>query len=206
MTGEVSQVHLVEVDSGDPVPAELWDAITDNHIQDWKDEWMPVVLDRLNQMAKAGVTSEHWPQSWHWNWGAKMDRISGLLAFSTFAIVCQNKTQGLMQLSLAESSRIETQKGKPLVFIEYLEAAPWNRGEMVPNPLFRGVGVLLVRAAIEFSINEEFQGRIGLHSLPQSNNFYGSKCGMTDLGKDLAKEMNYFEMTPEQAQSFLQKG
>lgn len=206
MTGEVTQVYLVEVDSGNPVPAELWDAITDSHIQDWREHWTPLVVGRLTQLVNAGVTYEHWPQSWRWNWQAKMDQIAGLLACPTFAIVCQGKTQGLMQLSLTEQSRLESQQGKPLVYVEYLEAAPWNRSEIVPNPQLRGVGVLLIRAAIESSINEEFQGRIGLHSLPQSNNFYGNKCGMTDLGKDTAKNMNYFEMTPDQAQSFLKTG
>ena len=54
----------------------------------------------------------------------------------------------------------------------------------------------------------EFHGRIGLHSLPQANDFYANTCGMTDLGadRDYNGGLRYFEMTPEQAQAFIAKG
>ena len=53
----------------------------------------------------------------------------------------------------------------------------------------------------------EFQGRVGLHSLPQANGFYANTCGMTDLGPDPHhRELRYFEMTPVQAQEFIAKG
>jgi hypothetical protein len=70
------------------------------------------------------------------------------------------------------------------------------------------VGSLLVRAAIELSREEGFKGRIGLHSLPQSNAWYANMCGMTDLGADpgYSHQLRYFEMTPEQAEAFLAKG
>ena len=54
---------------------------------------------------------------------------------------------------------------------------------------------------------EGFKGRIGLHSLPQSNNFYANKVGMTDMGQDEEyQNLRYFEMTPEQAEAFIEKG
>ena len=53
----------------------------------------------------------------------------------------------------------------------------------------------------------EFQGRIGLHSLPQANGFYANACGMTDLGADADHQgLRYFEMTPEQARAFVAEG
>jgi hypothetical protein len=66
------------------------------------------------------------------------------------------------------------------------------------------VGSVLLAAAIQLSIDEEFLGRLGLHSLPQADDWY-RKCRMTDLGPDPSEKQNlrYFEMTPEQAQAFL---
>ena len=53
----------------------------------------------------------------------------------------------------------------------------------------------------------EFHGRIGLHSLPQANDFYDNTCGMTDLGADSDQQgLHYFEMTPEQTRAFIAKG
>jgi hypothetical protein len=71
----------------------------------------------------------------------------------------------------------------------------------------RGVGSVLIGTAIELSKELEFKGRIGLHSLPQANGFYANFCGMTDMGPDSANhDLRYFEMTPEQAEAFIEKG
>lgn len=39
-------------------------------------------------------------------------------------------------------------------------------------PRLRGVGTALVTAAVALSEDEGFKGRIGLHSLPQAEDFY----------------------------------
>ncbi len=65
-------------------------------------------------------------------------------------------------------------------------------------------GSTLLAVAIQLSIEEEFSGRIGLHSLPQANAWYANACGMSSLGPDSAKQnLHYFEMTPEQASEFI---
>ncbi|MDE2887257.1 MAG: hypothetical protein OXR72_03525 [Gemmatimonadota bacterium] len=91
--------------------------------------------------------------------------------------------------------------------MKFVENAPWNRPELFTPPRYRGVGSILIRAAVALSDDLEFRGRIGLHSLPQATRFYAKTCGMTDLGTDLDYEgLHYFEMTPEQAQAFVNKG
>ena len=81
---------------------------------------------------------------------------------------------------------------------------PKNRYWRGGQPRFSGVGTLLLASAIQLSIDEEFAGRIGLHSLPQADAWY-VKCGLTDLGPDPNEKQNlkYFEMTPERAKAFL---
>lgn len=60
-------------------------------------------------------------------------------------------------------------------------------------------------AAIAVSEDEGFKGRLGLHSLPQADDFY-RKIGMTDLGQDAAyQNLRYFEMTSEQARAFFEQ-
>jgi hypothetical protein len=107
-------------------------------------------------------------------------------------------------LTAGKNCQIESQKGKPLAYVHFLAAAPWNLATVAPDPRFSLVGSILVATAIHLSIEEEFQGRIGLHSLPQADEWYRNSCGMTDLGRDHAvQDLRYFEMTPEQASEFL---
>ncbi len=114
-------------------------------------------------------------------------------------------TQGLAQINLTKSCCEPSQAGRPLVYLDYLEVAPWNRPELGITPRLRGTGSALVTAAIALSDEEGFKGRIGLHSLPQADSFY-RKIGMTDLGHDPAyQNLRYFEMTAEQAHAFLEE-
>lgn len=187
------------------VDAELVETIDESHLREFETQWMPVLVRRLMALVDEGRPGAEWPQSAHWNWRNKMDRIRGLLAFRTFALVCEGQLQGLMQLDTAQKvCRLEGQAGKHLTYVDYVETAPWNRAEIVEQPRFGGVGLVMLRAAIEVSRDEGFQGRIGLHSLPRSEPFYG-RCGMTDLGIDGGCEnLKYFEMTPDQAAAFAQ--
>jgi hypothetical protein len=127
-----------------------------------------------------------------------------LLAFKGFSVSAQGETQGLAQVDLTKSAREANASGKPLVYLDYLEVAPWNRPELGFTPRLRGVGTALVTAAVALSEEEGFKGRIGLHSLPQADDFYRRRCGMTDLGPDAAyQNLRYFEMTAAQARAFL---
>jgi len=197
-------VYLFEVESSQLVEAELRDAILEDQLEDWENHWQPELWSAMLRLKAQGV----WPvkqESAHWNWQDKIQSIRSLLAYRTFCITCGGMTQGMMQVDLTKSARIESQKGKPIVYIDYLENAPWNRPTLNNPARYRNVGTLLIRAAIELSRAEGFKGRIGLHSLPQSNNFYASKCGMTDLGPDSdCQNLRYFEMTIDQARSFLE--
>lgn len=207
MSRNVSSISLISVAENEPVDAELYDSITEDELLDWQASWLPSLAEGMQKLNQKGVLRANWPQSAHWNWRDKASRIEGLLACPAFCIKRQGMTQGLMQLNLIKSARIPQQEGRPIVCIDYIENAPWNRPELHNPPKFRGVGSIFVRAAIELSYAEEWNGRIGLHSLPQANNFYSSHCGMTDFGKDADYEnLRYFEMSPDQARAFVMEG
>ena len=204
MTADVSTIRLLDVATGNSVEAELRDAIEQAQIDDWQTKWQPALLGILQNLARKGVPMSQWPQSWHWNWAQKAARVQGLLAFKGLSVVAQGETQGLVQVDLTKAGREPSQVRKPLVYIDYLEVAPWNRPEFGAAPRLRGVGTALLTAVVALSEDEGFKGRLGLHSLPQADAFY-RKIGMTDLGPDSAyQNLRYFEMTAEQARAFLE--
>lgn len=205
MTVEISTIYLLDVATGQDVEAELRDAVEQAQLDDWQTHWQPALLAVLQDFARRGVPVDRWPQSWHWNWTKKTARVQGLLAFRGFSVVAQGLTQGLAQVDLTKSGREPSQVGKALVYLDYVEVAPWNRPELGRPARLRGVGSALVTAAVALSDEEGFRGRIGLHSLPQADAFY-RRIGMSDLGPDAAyQNLRYFEMTAERARAFLEE-
>ena len=104
-------------------------------------------------------------------------------------------------------SQSREERGKPLVYIDYLEVAPWNWviPEIGRTGQFRGIGSILFWRAVKQSQKEGFHGRVGLHALPQAEQFY-EKCGMTPFGPDAGKQnLLYFELSSEQAKSLLKE-
>ena len=209
MTITTSKVHLLNVESGQQEEAELFDAITEQQLADWEDEWMPELFKAIQRLRRSEVELRYGPQIRRLNWRRKAEELMGMLAWSGFGLICGGLTQGMMFVdTTTKRCRVESQRGRNLVYVEFVEDAPWNRKELVDSPRYRGVGTTMIRAAIDLSTDLEFHGRIGLHSLPQANGFYANTCGMTDLGADPDYEssLRYFEMTSEQAQAFITKG
>ena len=208
MTPAVTEVHLFNVARGEPETAELWHAITEQQLADWEGEWVPELFKAIQRLRRGGIERRHWPQSRHWDWRRKATALQGMLANPGFGIVCDGLTQGMMIVDIVKHrGRLDDQRGQHLVYAEFVENAPWNRAELFNPPRYRGVGSILIRAAVALSEELEFHGRIGLHSLPQANGFYANTCGMTDLGADRDHEgLRYFEITTDQARAFIAKG
>lgn len=103
-------------------------------------------------------------------------------------------------------ARQGSDRGKPLVYVDYLESAPWNLKDFTPEPpRYGAVGVRLIEAAVRFSQAEGFAGRVGLHSLPQSESFYEDTCLMTrgELDQFGDYSLLWFELTATSAVKFL---
>jgi hypothetical protein len=90
-----------------------------------------------------------------------------------------------------------------VIYVDYLEAAPWNLRVATATLRFIGVGTALLVDAIRLSWEEGHEGRVGLHSLPQAEPFYG-KCGLKRIGRDPRYyDLVYYEFTGPQAVSWL---
>ncbi len=61
-----------------------------------------------------------------------------------------------------KSARVQAQFGKPIVYVEFLATAPWNRPEIQKPPRFRGIGTVMVAAAVEVSWELGYRGLMGL--------------------------------------------
>lgn len=192
-----SRIYLKEGATGKMVAAEFHDEVEDTHLAMWEATWKPTMKAHC-----AGRTPDDTPRDRHWDWRHKVDMLRPYLGYHTFAIVCRGELQGLMLASDIQSARLEAQFGRPVVYVEFVATAPWNRIELQKMPRFMGVGSVFIAAAIQLSLDCRFRGRIGLHALPQSEDFY-RKCGMSELGPDSAHDgLVYFEMTVEQAKGF----
>lgn len=108
--------------------------------------------------------------------------------------------EGLMSLSF-EYSRVNEEER--VVYVEYIATAPWNR--RVEAPKLRGVGRLLIQAAIRTSVELGLNGRIGLHAKPAVEAFYRDKLRLVDLGTEVVEDGKwvYFEATPAVARRIL---
>lgn len=189
MSGNTSPIWLFDCRIGALAPAELYDEILPDHLADTELLWKPI-KDRRRQQHR------------HWDWRAKLADAAGYLFYQGFAVVAEGKTQGLMMVDRSKTARIPVQQGKDLVYIAFLETAPWNLGQ---QRLYRGVGTALLAAAIQCSLDDGFRGRIGLHSLPQSEDFY-RKCSMTEFDRDPDYEdLIYFEMSESRAAEFMRE-
>ncbi len=192
-----SRVYLKKTSTGQLVEASLLDEITDEHLTLWIDTWQPAM-----QAHCSGRVLRDKPEDHHWDWKWKASEWRPMLGYHSFTITCEGELQGLMLVCDFKSARIQAQFGKPIVYVEFVATAPWNRPK-IQTPRFRGVGTVMVTAAVELSWQLGYRGRIGLHSLPDAEEFYRDTCGMSELGKDAAhQELMYYEMTDNQAEAF----
>ena len=206
MTDYPSHRYLFDVRAGNLVDAQIFDKITALDIADWKATWKPEIDAVVAGLVNKGVPRHLWPQSHHWNWENKAPP-SGVICERGYAIRCQSRLQGLMVAkSSSHQCRIPEQAGANCVYVDYLEAAPWNQRQYTASPLFTLVGTVLIVAAIHQSIDEGLKGRFALHSLPQSDAWYAGHLGMVDLGLDPSRHdgrLKYFEATAEVSKKIL---
>jgi hypothetical protein len=200
-------VQIVDRQTRALVDATLHTEIAPTKLIDIEAIWGPVRIAAVQQQLAAGTHPSQIPQHWHWNWAAKSANLQ-FLAYRCLGIECQGQMQGLVMVKTAGCfARLSPDVGKPLVYIDYLETAPWNLSALSSAPRFGGIGSQLMEVAIRLSMDEGFHGRVGLHSLPQSEAFYRDICRMVGLEVDASyQDLPYYEFTREKAAEFLSGG
>jgi hypothetical protein len=195
-------IVIVEVARGKPFPAILHVELDELELIDVEAIWSPERISRLRALRQKGVAA---PQHVHWNWAVKALRTANVQAYRSFGIEADGEMQGLMIVRLdGTNSRLNPDRGKPLVYVDFIETAPWNAKEFSSIPRYKGVGVRLIQAAARLSRDEGFGGRLGLHTLSQSVGFYSAACEMTSLGPD-SSGLEYLELTVAKAAVLINK-
>lgn len=199
------QVVLYNRESRSFDKAEVYQELDQKNFDDFDRLWKPILAKRAAEVRTAAEAASANVQDAHWDWVGKAKIAAMMMAQETFAVEC-GETQGLMLVNLNAFGQLDVQKGRELIYVELLATAPWNRTKpkLVDSPRYKGVGRILIATAISLSIESGFHGRLGLHSLPQSESWYRDEAGFTDLGLDAPKRMHYFEVTVDQAKAFLE--
>jgi hypothetical protein len=191
--------------SGERVTATLYDSLALDDLFDADKVWTPEKIEIIRNLTKRNVPKAAWPQSLHWSWTAKAVAMKPYVAgplssHRLFGIQAQDNWQGLL---LARCVGHHTRIAPVL---EFVEIAPWNWRvpETSQEPRLKGIGSQLFELAVRWSDELGFRGRIGLHSLPQADAFYGRYCSMKDFGADpKCHDLRYFELDELHARAFL---
>jgi len=188
----------------DKMADELVDAficcgIIKKNLDDYEHKWLPMFEKARPKLKKAGVCIE----DANWDWNIKATVTEGLLAYDQFVIEVNGETQGMMIIETAKkTSKLQT--GKPIVYIEYLASAPWNRKAILETPKYGLVGKMLFSQAIGESVEKGFNGRVGLHSLPGAYRWYEHQ-GLTKFKLEQDNSLHYFELDEMTALKLLSK-
>ena len=199
---QVLEAKLRETGANASVGAGLILGVTVNEVDEAVALWAPYMRQREIEIGRRVQHS-------HWDWSEKARAIHAASNYIIAAVTARGEIQALALWDEEfETGRHPEQSGSPLIYVHFLATAPWNDGELVTAPRYRGAGTLLVRAGVERSIELGYRGRLGLHALPQAEEYYRAKCQFADLGRDSAgshKGLSYFEFTPQLANAFIRR-
>ena len=171
------------------VDADMSNTIADNDLHVYEKEWRPRIADLRAEDA-------------HWNWRSKMYHASKPDEFLHYTLSVEKTAQGLMQLQIS-TRKSKTSPGDPMVYLDYLAVAPWNREGQAEPPRYKTVGTVLLAQATLASFDRGWDGRLGLHSLPNAASFYRVK-GMRSFGCDMSYYgLEYFEFDADSAAAFI---
>ena len=130
-----------------------------------------------------------------WSWAYKLRLAGSERRFEAYVVEIDKLAHGVMLLETEwHRSQLDRQSARaPLVYVEYLASAPWNRRVIEDPPYFVRIGQTLLMFARQRSVELGYGGRVGLHSIPEAEAFY-HRQGMPDYGADPDKDgLVYFE-------------
>ena len=194
---------------------DLAEGLDTSHLDFMETQWAPAIrrqkdlaLLQFFQLPAADQTPEKWRdiqgtlevQDHHWEWRTKCSIAPGTNR-RVLSLLNGNEVEAAMLL-LSGKTSCDPSASLPILYVDYLAVAPWNRKTFQNPQRFRHLGTVMIGAAVEFSRALGFDGRCGLHSLPQSEGFY-RRIGMRDFGLDAAYlSLRYFEFDAAGAANF----
>jgi len=169
-------------------------------------QWDPKKLDITEELVRLSLVKGSVVEHFHWDWVRKVlyyqDPKHGH-DVTTLGIQVADQWQGLSMAEPTPGLSRLGQAGQPIVYIHYLESAPWNLTvpEIGQEPEYSGIGTTLVVTCARLSFAKGYGGRVGLHSLPRALSFY-QRLGFQNLGPEAdgrLKDLCYLELSEEAA-------
>lgn len=198
-----------------PFRLDVVDGIEPAAIDYIEKEWRPVIerpyksaLLQYFLLPKASQTNDAFREilgrlgipDRHWDWRNKCNIAPGSNR-RLYALMNDVHVEGIAMLLFGRESRTHS-PGLPVVYVDYLSAAPWNRVAIQRPPRFSGIGTMLLEVAVLVSRMQNCEGRCALHSLPSADSFYLEK-GMKAFGIDSGyHNLTYFEFDELAARAF----
>jgi hypothetical protein len=195
------------------VRAVIHDLLSLDDLFDAEEQWSLTRIQILRRLSSVSIDRANWPQSIHWSWAYKAasldtSRLAERGDVRLFGIEADGQWQGLLcGISQGHFARSEAPRSL-LVYVDFLEIAPWNwdMPEIARAGRYRGVGLQLMELSVRWSLGLGYGGRVGLHALPQAEWFYRDRCGMKNLGPDpVYHDLCYFELSKSNASEFINR-
>jgi hypothetical protein len=182
-------------DNGEPLELELRLARRDD-LARLRREWLPA-------LTKANRPEKDWPWEEQIRLGEEED------GHACFVVTSEGSVDAFLSLSVTPDvvSRYDP-KGSPLVYVEYVAAAPKHTLAAEGSRTLKGLGTFLIEVSVAISADLGFDGRLALHSLPESERFYRKLNFCTSGVRENAdgESLLYFEAGAATAASLLQEG
>ena len=152
-----SKINLFQVSAQQFVEATLT-ALAQRHVDDFDNDWKAALVE-MSQEDK------------FLDWAFKKRAALNYANYECYVTEAEERTQGLMMIETQWHYSVIAER-QPLVYVEALAVAPWNRARLQPLPQFKRVGSELLNFSRLRSEALGYEGRVGLHSLPGAEGFY----------------------------------
>lgn len=193
-----TKIYLVDGATGALVPACIRRGITAADLERIEEKWQSA----RSQLAEAKLSLGRGVEHRHWSWTAKAPLLSSGLCGS-LTLECNEEPQGVLLYNRNPTEARSTLVACSALYVEFLEAAPWNARTLAARPLYRAVGTFLMQAAASISREKGWEGRVGLYALPQAEGFY-QRLGMSRFEPDREHEgLAYYELGTKAASALL---
>lgn len=183
-----------------------WDLISSNQCDQ---EWHHFRIQLYERILASGYSEEEITrilnsiqmEDEHWDWFAKSLKYRSY-EYEWFYLYAEGKPQGVCVFYHPKKSLLEA---GDIFYIEYLAAAPWNRDSLIHDRIYKGIGTILVKKALDYAVNTlHLRPGFSLHSLPQAYDYYES-LGMKHCEEADKGTLLYFEIPEENCITLLGK-
>lgn len=204
----ISEVSVQNLESSEEETLEIHHGLSSKDNFKADQAWTQCNADLLGELAKrvdAGedpdkLLAEVDIEDKHWEWVRK-GLVLNTEEYEWFYAKSESCIEGICVIYHPHPSRIDSEE---IFYVDFVAVAPWNRKNPVFPQKFKGIGSLLIRESLRYSVEElKYRPGFSLHSLPQAVTYY-EKIGMQNFGEDSSKQgLIYFEMSESQSKSFL---